>query len=57
MPPIDFLGAMRGGSNAAIHGIYKIFGLCKRWRRPPYYSLDDEEVEAVRGFLQQLGVM
>ncbi len=57
MPLIDFLGTMQGGSNAAIHAIYEIFGLCKRWRRPPYYSLNDEEVETVRGFLQQIGVM
>ncbi len=46
---IDFDAIMdpRGGFDAGIHGIMELCGLCKRWRRAPYVSLSDGEVEAL----------
>lgn len=41
-----------GGFDAAMHGAMEIAGLCKRWRRAPYHSLSDEEMDRLAGFLK-----
>ena len=51
VPLFDYLLPHRGGFDAPMHGIYELFGLCGRWRRPPYCSATDEEMERLRGFL------
>jgi len=43
-----------GGFDAALHGILELSGLAQRWRRPPFYSLTDDEMEALAGFLASL---
>ena len=50
MPLFDHMATYTGGWNAALHGALEIFGVAERWRRPPYYSLDDEEMERLRSF-------
>lgn len=52
MPLFDFISKMQGGFDAAIHGIFECFGIARRWRRQPYYSLNDEEMETLTGFLK-----
>jgi dihydrodipicolinate synthase/N-acetylneuraminate lyase len=43
-----------GGFDAALHGILELCGLAQRWRRPPFYSLNDVEMEALGEFLANL---
>jgi len=46
--------ASPGGFDAALHGILELCGLAQRWRRPPFYSLSDDELEALARFLASL---
>jgi len=39
------------------HGAQEVFGIAKRWRRPPYASLTDEEMERLRGFFAGLPLL
>ena len=55
MPFFDFIRTFQGGFDAAIHGVLEITGLAGRWRRKPYYSLDDGEMEVLSDFLRDLG--
>lgn len=57
MPFFDFIISLPGGFDAGIHGTLEIFGLGQRWRRRPYYSLNDEEMERLRHFYQQHGLL
>ena len=45
MPYFDSVLNMVGGFDAALHGTYELFGLSQRWRRPPYHSRTDEQME------------
>ncbi len=45
MPYFDYVLSVKGGFDAALHGTYEHFGLSQRWRRPPYHSLTDEQME------------
>ncbi|MFA5866038.1 MAG: dihydrodipicolinate synthase family protein [Phycisphaerae bacterium] len=53
-PFFDYILAVPGGFDAAIHGIIELYGLAKRWRRPPFNSLNDEEMEKLAEFLKNL---
>ena len=53
MPLFDYLAKLRGGFDAGIHAIYEHHGMAERWRRPPYYSLNDEEMKKLEDFLKQ----
>lgn len=55
-PFFDHILALPGGFDAAMHGIGELCGLCQRWRRPPFCSLADPEMEALAGFLAELAV-
>jgi 4-hydroxy-tetrahydrodipicolinate synthase len=46
----DYFLSFTGSFDAAIHGIMEVYGLAKRWRRKPYYSLSDQEMEKVRDY-------
>lgn len=46
-----------GGWNAAFHGLYELAGLCYRWRRPPYASIGDAELKALREVATRLGLL
>jgi 4-hydroxy-tetrahydrodipicolinate synthase len=52
VPLFDFIQSLRGGFDAGLHGLLEIYGLAKRWRRKPYYSLNDAEMEKLRGFVR-----
>jgi len=57
MPLYETLMACKGGFDAALHGIYELFGIVQRWRRRPYYSLNDEEMDRLRSFFQTLSLL
>lgn len=46
----DYVMPLPGGFDAGIHGALEIFGICKRWRRAPYYNLNDEEMGKLKDF-------
>ena len=48
----------RGGQlDAALHGTYELHGLTERWRRPPYHSLSDEQMEELSQVLVDLNLL
>jgi len=53
MPLFDYLIASEGSFDAALHGIYELRGFGHRYRRPPYHSLTDEQMEALGEFLRK----
>ena len=53
IPFFDHIGAYEGGFSAAIYGIYEILGISTRYRRKPYYSLTDEQIEKLATFLKE----
>ena len=55
MPYFDFIAKLPGGMDAGIHGTLELFGVAPRWRRKPYHSLSDEEMEKLKGFLTDKG--
>ena len=57
LPLFDLLHSLKGGFDAGIHGILELFGICKRWRRPPYYSLSDGEMKHLADGLKRIGVL
>ncbi|MYC96725.1 MAG: dihydrodipicolinate synthase family protein [Caldilineaceae bacterium SB0661_bin_32] len=54
MPYFDYVLNVVGGFDAAVHGTYELFGLAQRWRRPPYHSLTDEQMEALSQLFVEL---
>ena len=57
MPFFDFIARLPGGFDAGMHGCLELFGVAQRWRRPPYHSLSDEEMEKLGGFFQGMGLL
>ena len=55
MPLFDFITSLPGGFDAGIHGILELFGLAQRWRRKPYYSLNDVEMAQLADFFKAQG--
>ena len=56
MPLFDYIGKSEGSFDAAIHGIYELFGLAKRYRRPPYHTLTDKQMEDLAEVLRKLKI-
>jgi len=40
-----------------IHGCYELVGIASRWRRPPYHSMTDQEMERLTEFLRERGLV
>lgn len=57
MPFFDFISGLRGGYDAGIHGALELFGVAKRWRRTPHYSLNDEEMERLAEFFKEKSLL
>lgn len=53
MPLFDYLLKSEGSFDAAIHGILELCGRGKRYRRSPYYSLNDKQMNDLSEFLQK----
>ena len=57
MPLFDYIGKSEGSFDAALHGIYELFGLAKRYRRPPYHTLTDRQMEDLAEFLRKVKML
>jgi 4-hydroxy-tetrahydrodipicolinate synthase len=57
MPLFDFLVKSEGSFDAALHGVYELYGLAKRYRRPPYYTLTDKQMEDLAQFLHKAKIL
>ena len=57
MPFFEFILGMEGSFDAALHGILEIGGIAGRWRRPPYHSLTDEQMQTLAAFLKGKGLI
>lgn len=57
MPFFDFINSLPGGFNAGIYGTLELFGIARRWRRRPYYSLNDEEMERLADFFKRKSLL
>lgn len=57
MALFDFLSGLTGGFDAGMHGMLELYGIAPRWRRKPYHSLTDQEMDTLRSFLQGLSVL
>ena len=55
VPWFDLIMGLPGGFDAGIHGTLELFGICGRWRRMPYHTLSDAEIEPLRDFYQGRG--
>jgi dihydrodipicolinate synthase/N-acetylneuraminate lyase len=54
IPFFNYIMALPGGFDAGMHGMLEVCGIAKRWRRPPFYSLSDGEMERLRDFVTRL---
>ena len=52
----DFIGKKGLDFSAVIQGMYETAGVGSRWRRFPYSSLKDEQMEMLRDFLREKGL-
>jgi len=57
MPFFNYIMGLPGGFDAGIHGMSELYGIYGRWRRKPYYSLNDEEMEGLAAHLRGLGLL
>lgn len=57
MPFFKLMMGAKGGFDAGIHAVLELAGICARWRRPPYYSLNESEVEELRASLVGRGLL
>lgn len=57
MPLFDHLLPLPGGFDAGIHGALELFGVAPRWRRAPYYNLNEMEMESLAGFFNDRGLL
>ena len=54
-PLFEYIGGLQGGFDAGMHGLLELTGTAGRWRRKPFYSLNDEEMEGLKTFCQSHG--
>ena len=54
-PFMDYIMHLQGGLDTGIHGVLELYGTTQRWRRNPYHSLDDQEMERLRNFFEARG--
>jgi 4-hydroxy-tetrahydrodipicolinate synthase len=57
MPLFEILHRCPGGFDAGIHAWGELCGIYKRWRRPPYHSLTDTEMESLAESLRAIAVL
>lgn len=57
IPFYDLVMSLPGGFDAGIHACHELFGVTQRWRRPPYYSLNDQEMEKLAHFFRSLSLL
>ena len=57
LPFFNLVGSVKGGFDAGIHAVLEICGICQRWRRPPYYSLNNAELGLLEGAMRNTGLL
>jgi dihydrodipicolinate synthase/N-acetylneuraminate lyase len=57
LPFTDAVTAVQGGQDAGMHAALELFGVCGRWRRPPYYSLMDQEMDKLADELRRRSLL
>jgi dihydrodipicolinate synthase/N-acetylneuraminate lyase len=57
IPMFKILNRCPGGFDAGLHARGGIIGIYPRWRRPPYRSLADEDVETLAAGLQSIELL
>ena len=57
IPYYDFVKSLPGDWDAGTHGAMELFGITKRWRRLPFHSLTDEEMEKLADFFKGLSLL
>ncbi len=55
MPFFEYVLGVPGSFDAALHGILELHGIAGRWRRKPYYSLSDADMEKLADFMKGKG--
>lgn len=56
-PFFQRIQTVKGGFDAAMHGMIELYGLGQRHRRKPYYTMADNELADLRSFLIGLGLL
>jgi len=56
-PLFEILRRCEGGSDAGIHGMCELFGVMNRYRRSPYHSLTDPQMEQLADELSRVGIL
>ncbi len=56
IPFMDFCATQAVHFDAVVHGAMELAGLSQRWRRAPYSSLDDNQMEKLRDFFASVGL-
>lgn len=51
MPFFEYINTVEGGRDAALHGILEIAGHSKKYRRAPYHSISDKQMESLQAFI------
>jgi len=52
-PFFDYVDTLAGGFDAAVHGMLELYGLAGRYRRKPYHTIADEDLEELADFLKR----
>jgi 4-hydroxy-tetrahydrodipicolinate synthase len=56
-PFFELVLGLPGGFNAGMHAMLELKGIAGRWRRKPYYTLSDAEMEAFAAGVKKLGLL
>ena len=56
-PFFELVLNLPGGFNAGIQAILELKKIAQRWRRPPYSSLTDAEMESLANSLKNIGLL
>jgi len=56
-PFFELVMGLPGGFNAGIQAMLELKGIAQRWRRKPYHSLSDQELEAFAAGLRKIGIL
>ena len=56
-PFFELVMGLPGGFNAGIQAMLELKGIAQRWRRKPYHSLSDQELEVFAHGLRKIGLL
>ena len=51
-PFMEYICKLPGGFDSGIHGVLELYGIAQRWRRNPYRSMTDAEMEQLQDFFK-----